>query len=165
MLNLMSSARLNLPLTPWERAALKLLESCFIAGIVTGLAGLTGVVTLLSGQVVTRAEVTTCVYIVLGSFVSGLLGALGKYLAAQHDPLAGSVLPVIQQAQSTIGRQVATAQAQLPSPTPPATSNLSAATTKVEFAAPVMGDASALAPAASLERNDVVQQPTIVPHG
>lgn len=110
MLNLMTRAHLNAPLTPWERSLLRLIETCIYAGLITGLSGLTLAIVALAHAPVTTQDLQVAGVLIVGSFLGGVLAALGKFLLAQKlSPLAQAAAPVVAQVQQAVQQSVTTA--------------------------------------------------------
>ena len=80
-MNLFSRAARNLPLTPGERAFLKLLKGWIYTAVAAGIA--VGVQYLYNNQMIDWQKLG---YLIGGAFMLSLLTALEKYFTAQGDP-------------------------------------------------------------------------------
>lgn len=83
MLDIRKLAALNMPLSPAQRAVLKVLEAVFLTGL---LAALSAIGVVLSGNGVINWR--EAALFVGGAFVAGLLRAASKYLSARSEPQA-----------------------------------------------------------------------------
>lgn len=104
---IITKARLGLPLTPGERAFLKLLQGWFFAAVITVLPVLSA---LLNGQTpITRQTLL----IAAGALASAFLSAAAKYYTAQGDAIPGQLLQA-----GSVGVAQATGSASIPAVPP-----------------------------------------------
>jgi len=127
MINLFKQAAQNLPLTPAQRAFLKLLKGWMYTALLAALGA--GAQYLAVGQV----DWVRLAYIAGGAFVLSVLGAADKYFTAQGDTPASLI---VQSAEKQVQQKINQQTTPTPAPKPilfPGINNSSAPALQSQF--------------------------------